>query len=351
MEHSATNSVAAPSQSQASISALGEPPRTLTYLQALNEAMREEMRRDEKVIVLGEDVEVGGALGILNGLTAEFGTERVRNTPISEAAFVGAAVGLAAAGYRPVVDLMFSPFMWCAMDQCCNQAAKWRYMTGGQFSLPIVYRMATGQLGGEAAAQHTCSIYSQFMQVPGLKVVVPASAHDAKGLLKAAIRDPDPVLFFEVTRLNGTKGPVPEDDYLVPFGVADVQRTGGDVTIVGIGFMVGEALRAAKILEAEGISAEVIDPRTLVPLDIDTIVRSVQKTHRLVVADEATPMASAASEIIAAVVERAVEYLDARPSRVCALNVPTPFSPVLERAVLPDAARIVAAVREQFGTR
>src|SRR5712691_8665792 len=188
-------------------------PRTLSYLQALNEAMREEMRRDQKVIVLGEGVVVGGALGILTGLAAEFGLERVRNTPISESEFVGAAVGLAASGYRPVVDLMFSPFMWCAMDQCCNQAAKWRYMTGGQVSLPIVYRMATGQLGGEAAAQHTCSIYSQFMQVPGLKVVIPTNARDAKGLLKTAIRDADPVLFFEVTRLNGTKGPVPDEDY------------------------------------------------------------------------------------------------------------------------------------------
>ncbi len=323
-------------------------PRTLSYLQALNEAMREEMRRDQKVIVLGEDVVVGGALGILTGLAAEFGLERVRNTPISESAFVGAAVGLAASGYRPVVDLMFSPFMWCAMDQCCNQAAKWRYMTGGQVSLPIVYRMATGQLGGEAAAQHTCSIYSQFMQVPGLKVVIPTNARDAKGLLKTAIRDADPVLFFEVTRLNGTKGPVPDEDYLIPFGVANRLRPGTDVTIVGIGYMAVEAMRAAEILAEEGISAEVIDPRTLVPLDVDTIVTSIQKTHRIVVVDEATPMASAASEIIACVVERGLEYLDANPARVCALNTPTPFSPVLEKAVLPDAARIVTAVREQL---
>lgn len=323
--------------------------RTISYLQALNEALREEMRRDEKVVVLGEDVEVGGALSILKGLAAEFGKERVRNTPISEAAFVGAAIGLAANGYRPVVDLMFSPFMWCAMDQCCNQAAKWRYMTGGQVSLPIVYRMATGQLGGEAAAQHTCSIYSQFMQVPGLKIVIPANSHDAKGLLKMAIRDPDPVLFFEVTRLNGTKGPVPDEDYIVPFGVSDMPRPGRDVTIVGIGYMVAEAMRAAEILAEQGVSAEVIDPRTLVPLDIEAIVKSVRKTHRIVVADEATPMASAASEIITSVVEQAFEYLDAHPTRVCALNVPTPFSPVLERAVLPDAGRIVGAVREQLG--
>jgi pyruvate dehydrogenase E1 component beta subunit len=325
----------------------GETTRTLSYLQALNEALREEMSRDEKVLIMGEDVRVGGALGILTGLADEFGHDRVRDTPISEAAFVGAAIGLAIGGYRPVVDLMFSPFIWCAMDQCCNQAAKWRYMTGGQISLPIVYRLATGQLGGEGAAQHTCSIYSQFMQVPGLKIAIPSTPHDAKGLLKTAIRDADPVLFFEVTRLNGTKGPVPDRDYTVPLGAASVVREGSDITVVGIGYMVGEAFRAAELLADEGISVEVVDPRTLVPLDLDTIVGSVRKTHRLVVADEATPMASAASEIVAGVVERALEYLDAHPARVCALNVPTPFSPPLEQAVLPDAERIVAAVREQ----
>lgn len=327
-----------------------ETVRTLSYLQALNEALHEEMSRDEKVIVLGEDVRVGGALGILTGLAERFGDERVRDTPVSEAAFVGAAIGLAIGGYRPVVDLMFSPFMWCAMDQCCNQAAKWRYMTGGQVSLPIVYRLASGNLGGGGAAQHTCSIYSQFMQVPGLKIAVPSTPYDAKGLLKTAIRDPNPVLFFEVTRLNGVRGPVPDEDYAVPFGAARVAREGSDVTVVGIGYMVGEALRAADVLDGDGISVEVLDPRTLVPLDLGAIVASVQKTHRLVVADEATPMASAASEIVTGVVERALEYLDAHPARVCALNVPTPFSPPLEQAVLPDAGRIVAAVREQLGS-
>lgn len=351
MQDGGSKLVITSSQSQTAIPGSGTSTRTLSYLHALNEAIREEMQRDEKVIILGEDVTVGGALGVLAGLADEFGAERVRNTPISEAAFVGAAVGLAAVGYRPVVDLMFAPFIWCAMDQCCNQAAKWRYMTGGQYSIPVVYRMATGQLGGEAAAQHTCSIYSQFMQVPGLKIVVPTNPRDAKGLLKTAIRDPDPVLFFEVTRLNGTKGMAPEGEYLIPFGVADVVRTGEDVTIVAIGYMVHEALQAAKTLEEEGISAEVIDPRTLVPLDVDTVVRSVQKTHHLVVADEATPMASAASEIIASITERAIEEFDSSPIRVCALNVPTPFSPVLEQAVLPNAARIVAAVRGQFGNQ
>lgn len=300
------------------------------------------------MIVLGEDVVVGGALGIVKGLAEEFGKDRVIDTPISEAGFVGAAIGLAAAGWRPVVDVMFMPFLWCAMDQLCNQAAKWRYMTGGQVSLPIVYRGATGHLGGEAAAQHTASIYSQFMQVPGLKIAVPTTPDDAKGLLKAAIRDPDPVLFFEVTRLNGVKGEVPAGDHVTPFGATSVAREGSDVTVVGIGYMAAEALRAAEILEAEGLSVEVVDPRTLVPLDAATIVDSVRKTHRLVVADEATPAASAASEIITCVVEESFEYLDAYPARVCALNAPTPFSPPLEQAVLPDASRIVDAVRQQF---
>lgn len=328
---------------------VGQDVSRRTYLQALNEALREEMRRDPKVVLLGEDVVVGGALGVARGLADEFGPERVIDTPISEAGFVGAAIGLAASGWRPVVDVMFMPFLWCAMDQVCNQAAKWHYMTGGQFSLPIVYRGSTGHLGGEAAAQHTVSIYSQFMQVPGLKIAVPATPADAKGLLKTAIRDSDPVLFFEVARLNGLRGEVPGDDYVVPFGQASIVRPGADLTIVGIGFMVEESLRAAAELEKEGISAEVIDPRTLIPLDVPTIVESVRKTHRLVVADEATPMASAASEILASVAERAFEEFDSYPERVTAMHVPTPFSPDLERVVLPDAARIKAAALRQLG--
>lgn len=322
---------------------------TLSYGKALTAALREEMAADERIVVMGEDAAVGGALGLLTGLVDEFGRERVRDTPISEAGFVGAAIGLAATGWRPVVDLMFAPFLWVAMDQVCNQVAKWRYMTGGQAELPIVYLMANGALGGEAAAQHAVSPYSQFMQVPGLKIVIPASPSDAKGLTKTAIRDPNPVLLFEIPRLNGVTGEVPDGDYLVTFGEASVTREGTDVTIVGIGYLAHEALNAAESLDAEGISAEVIDPRTLVPLDVETIVDSVRKTNRLIVADEATPAASAASEIITSVVEVAFEYLDSYPVRVCALNAPTPFSPTLEQTVLPDAQRIVDAVHEQRG--
>ena len=210
--------------------------RSVSYGNALTEAVREEMARDERILILGEDAAVGGALGLLTGLADEFGRERVRDTPISEAGFVGAAIGLAATGWRPIVDLMFAPFIWCAMDQVCNQAAKWRYMTGGQAELPIVYLMANGALGGEAAAQHAVSPYSQFMQVPGLKIAIPASAHDAKGLTKTAIRDPNPVLLFEIPRLNGIKGEIPDDDYAVPMGEATVTREGADITVVGIGY-------------------------------------------------------------------------------------------------------------------
>ena len=323
--------------------------RSVSYGNALTEAVREEMTRDPRVVIMGEDAAVGGALGLLTGLADEFGRDRVRDTPISEAGFVGAAIGLAATGWRPIVDIMFAPFIWCAMDQVCNQAAKWRYMTGGQAELPIVYLMANGALGGEAAAQHAVSPYSQFMQVPGLKIAIPASPGDAKGLTKTSIRDPNPVLLFEIPRLNGIKGDVPEGDYTVPMGEASITREGTDITVVGIGYLAHEALEAANVLAGEGISVEVIDPRTLVPLDVDTIVASVQKTSRLIVADEATPVASAASEIIASVAEAAFEYLDTYPARVCALNAPTPFSPSLEQTVLPDQNRIIEAVREQVG--
>jgi pyruvate dehydrogenase E1 component beta subunit len=322
---------------------------SLSYGNALTEAVREEMARDPRVVILGEDAAVGGALGLLNGLADEFGRDRVRDTPISEAGFAGAAIGLAATGWRPIVDLMFAPFIWCAMDQVCNQAAKWRYMSNGQAEMSIVYLMANGALGGEAAAQHAISPYSQFMQVPGLKIAIPSTARDAKGLTKTAIRDPNPVLLFEIPRLNGIKGDVPDGEFTVPMGEASVLREGTDITVVGIGYLAYEALQAAETLAGEGISVEVVDPRTLVPLDIDTIVESVQKTNRLIVADEATPSASAASEIIASVAELSFEYLDTYPARVCALNTPTPFSPNLEQTVLPDAARIEAAIREQVG--
>jgi pyruvate/2-oxoglutarate/acetoin dehydrogenase E1 component len=321
--------------------------RQLSYVRAINEALREEMRRDPSVFIMGVDV-VTGSFGKLVGLVDEFGPERVRNTPISESAFCGAAIGAAAAGMRPIAEIMFSSFAYVAMDQLCNQAAKLRYMTGGQLSLPLVYRTMYGVFGG-AAAQHSLAPYAQFMQVPGLKIALPATPYDAKGLLKSAIRDPDPVLFFECGRLAQSRGEVPEDDYLVPFGRARVQREGRDVTVVALGYMLREALVAAEELAREGISAEVVDPRTLVPLDEETIIESIRKTHRLVVADEATPAASAASEIAAVAAERAFDWLDAPVRRVCARNVPIPYAPALERAVIPDAARIASAVRDVVG--
>jgi pyruvate dehydrogenase E1 component beta subunit len=323
--------------------------RELTYVRAINEALREEMRRDAAVFVMGEDV-VTGSFGKLLGLADEFGPQRVRNTPISESAFVGAAIGAAATGMRPVAEIMFSSFAYVAMDQLCNQAAKLRYMTGGQISLPIVYRTMYGVFGG-AAAQHSVAPYAQFMQTPGLKIALPATPEDAKGLLKTAIRDPDPVLFFECGRLAQARGDVPEDEHLVPFGQARVHRTGTDVTVVALGFMVREALAAAATLAREGISVEVLDPRTLVPLDEEAILASIRKTHRLVVADEATPLASAASEIAALAAERGFDWLDAPIRRVCAHNVPIPYGPAMERYVIPDAARIAAAVRQVTGAR
>ncbi len=321
--------------------------RQLTFVRAINEALREEMRRDPTVFIMGEDVATG-SFGKLVGLYDEFGPARVRNTPISEAAFCGAAIGAAATGMRPVVEIMFASFAYVAMDQLCNQAAKLRYMTGGQLELPIVYRLMYGVFGG-AAAQHSIAPYAQFMQVPGLKIALPATPEDAKGLLKSAIRDPDPVLFFECGRLAQTRGDVPAGEHLVPLGRARIHRPGRDATVVALGFMVREALQAAELVEPEGLSVEVVDPRTLVPLDVETIVDSVKRTHRLVVVDEATPTASAASEIVALVAEQALDWLDAPARRVCAHNVPIPYAPAMERFVIPSAARIAWAISAVAG--
>jgi pyruvate dehydrogenase E1 component beta subunit len=322
--------------------------RKISYINAITEAIHEEMARDDRVVLIGEDVELGGAFGMMTGLVEEFGRERVRNTPISEAGFTGVGVGLAATGWRPIIDLGFGSFAWCAMDQLCNQAAKWRYMSGGQVRLPIVYRMATGIFGG-AAAQHSATLYSQFLQVPGLKVVVPSNPEDMKGLLKSAIRDPNPVLVFEGGRLIGEKGDVRSGDHTVPLGAGSTPRSGTDVTVVAIGYMVKEALAAAELLEASDISVEVVDPRTLVPLDRSVIVRSVKRTGRLVVVDESTPAASAASEIIASVCEAAHDQLVAAPRRVCTADVPIPFAPEMEKAVVPDAGSIVSAIEAVVG--
>ncbi len=320
--------------------------RVLSYSEAINEALREEMARDPNVFIMGEDVGVmGGVFGVTTGLLQQFGSARVCDTPISEAAIVGAGLGAAMMGMRPVVEIMFGDFLGCAGDQIINQVAKARYMSGGKARVPLVIRVTTGAPGA-AAAQHSQSPESWFMNIPGLKIAVPATPADAKGLLKSAIRGEDPVLFFEHKMLYATRGEVPEGDHLVPFGVASTARTGKDATIVAIGGMVPKALEAAQQLESEGISCEVIDPRTLVPLDVETLVRSVRKTGRLVIAHEAHRRAGPGAEIAAVIAEEALDYLDAPIRRVAAKNVPLPYAPTMEHFVLPSTADIVAAVRE-----
>jgi pyruvate dehydrogenase E1 component beta subunit len=320
--------------------------RALTYGQAMGEAIAQEMRRDETVILIGEDIRPGWA-GVTTGLFAEFG-ERLINTPISEAAFVGAAAAAAATGLRPIVEMMFSDFMYVAMDQLANQTAKMRYMFGGRVKLPVVYSGAVGAgLGG--AAQHQQTNYSVFLNIPGLKNVVPSTPADAKGLMTAAIREDNPVLFFGNLTLYRMKGTVPEGEYVIPLGEADVKREGNDVTLVALSRMVHIALSASDILEKNGISAEVIDPRSLVPLDKDTIIDSVKKTGRLIIVDESPITGSAASEITATVCEEAFDYLDAPIKRVNAPNTPVPFSPPLEKFYLPDEKKIIRAVNDLIG--
>ena len=321
--------------------------RTLTYAEALNEALREEMRRDERVFVMGEDVAVwggGGIFGVTKELVEEFGPERIRDTPISEEIIAAAAIGAAATGTRPVAEIMYVDFIGLAMEPIVNQAAKMRYMFGGKIKLPVVIRAQQG--GGRGnAAQHSQSLEAWFAHIPGLKVAVPSTPADAKGLLKTAIRDDNPVIFLEHKVLYFTKGEVPEEEYTVPFGKADVKRPGGDVTVVGIQTQVLEALKAADELAKEGIDVEVIDPRTVSPLDVDTIVESVKKTGRLVVSHQAYEQSGIGGEIVARVVDAAFDYLDAPPQRVCGKNVPVPYAESLERAALPYHQDIVAAIR------
>lgn len=313
------------------------------FIHALREGLAEEMRRDERVFVIGEDVEIG-VFGVSRGFKAEFGPSRVRNTPIAEQVIVGAALGAAASGMRPVADLMMANFAYLAMEPFSNQAAKLHYMTGGQITMPAVFLSALGAPGGNAA-QHSDTPYPMFMNLGGVKVVLPTTPYDAKGLIKSAIRDNNPVVFFFHGALGGTRGEVPDEEYTVPIGVADVKREGSDVTVVAIGWMVKHALEAAARLEQqEHISVEVIDPRSLVPLDTSTILRSVEKTGRLVVVDEARELCSAASEISAAVAQHGFRSLRAPIARVTTPNVPIPFSPPLEKAVVPDTQRIIDAV-------
>ncbi|OGO35476.1 MAG: hypothetical protein A2147_04755 [Chloroflexi bacterium RBG_16_57_8] len=308
--------------------------------------MREEMLADENVILLGEDVgRYGGAFKVSQGLWDEFGEERVIDTPLSEAAIAGAAVGAALTGMRPIAEIMYIDFMTIAMDQIVNQAAKMKYMFGGKAVLPVVFRTQEG--GGKSnGAQHSQCLEAWFMHVPGIRVVIPSTPYDAKGLLKSSIREDNPVVFIEHKMLYGVKGPVPENDYLVPLGRAEVKREGRDVTLVAISMMVHKALKAAEALSREGIEAEVIDPRTLAPLDEDSIINSVKKTGRLVIVHEACKRGGVGGEIASIAAEEAFDYLDAPIKRLGALEVPIPYAPHLASAVVPDEERIVAAVKE-----
>src|ERR671910_1797505 len=332
--------------------------RTMTYQQAITEALQIAMREDPTVVLLGEDIAGGamvdhlmnddawgGPMGVTKGLVQEFGRNRVLDTPITEAGFIGAAVGAAATGLRPVAELMFVDFFGCCMDQIFDQGAKLRYMFGGKARCPVTIRTQIGA-GVSAAGQHSGCHYSVFTHMPGIKCVVPSTPADAKGLLLSSIRDDDLVMFFENKVLYGTKGEVPEGDEGIPLGVADIKREGADVTMLAISRMVHEALAAADTLAAEGIEAEVIDPRTLSPLDDETILSSVAKTHRLVIVDEDNPRCGAAADIAALVADEGFDTLDAPIRLVTAPHTPVPFSPPLEQFYVPSPERIAVVVRE-----
>jgi pyruvate/2-oxoglutarate/acetoin dehydrogenase E1 component len=332
--------------------------RTITYREAINEAIRMEMRRDLNVILMGEDVAGGasthleekgeeawgGDLGVTKCLVQEFGRMRVFDTPISESSFIGAAVGAASTGLRPIAELMFVDFLGVCLDQIFNQGGKMRYMFGGKAKVPMVIRTLYGA-GFRAAAQHSAVLYSVFTHMPGLKVVAPSTPYNAKGLLMAAIRDDDPVIYMEHLVLLDSSGLVPEGEYIVPLGKAEIARTGKDVTVVAIGRMRLFALQAAEALAKDGIDVEVVDPQSLSPLDESTILESVKKTHRLVVVDEGNPRCSVANDIVTLAAQQAFAYLDSAPRTVTAPHTPVPFSPPLEDAYIPSPAKIVAAVK------
>jgi pyruvate dehydrogenase E1 component beta subunit len=316
----------------------------ITYREAVKQAIREELQNDECVFMMGEDIaEFGGTFKVSLGLLEEFGPKRIRNTPISEMAILGAGVGAAATGLRPIAEIMYSDFFTVAMDQIVNQAAKMRYMFGGKLSLPLTIRTAMGGRRS-AAAQHSQCLEAWTMHIPGLKIALPSNAYDAKGLLKAAVRDPNPTIIYENKMLYNEEGEVPDEPYFVPWGQAQVVREGTDVTVVALSDMVDFSLKAADKLTAEGISLEIIDPRTLAPLDIDTILTSVQKTGRLVVAHEAMVTGGVGAEIAAQVGYHALDYLEAPIERVGAKDSPIPFSPILEQEILPDDGDLVEAV-------
>jgi pyruvate/2-oxoglutarate/acetoin dehydrogenase E1 component len=320
--------------------------RELTMSEALNEALHEEMERDPAVFAIGEDIAgLGGLFGVTKGLLERYGPQRVIDSPISEAAIAGSGVGAALVGCRPVAELQISDFVTLTMDQVVNHAAKWRYMSGGRVSVPFVIRGPISN-GIGMAAQHSQTLEAWFVHTPGLIVIMPATPYDAKGLLKSAIREPNPVVFLEKRLLYGRRGPVPEGEYTVPIGVADVKRAGTDATVVAYGQCVHYALQAGRQLAAEGIELEVIDVRTLKPLDIDTIAESVQKTGRLVVLSEGARAGGYASEVVARVVDEAWDALRTAPVRVTAKDTPIPYAATLEREVLPQVEDVVAGVRQ-----
>ncbi len=339
------------SRQPSAISRKGEQAETreLTFAQAIREALAEEMRRDRTVCIMGEDVaEAGTPFKVLSGLLEEFGADRVLDTPISEAGFTGLAVGAAMTGMRPVVDIMFGDFVTLTMDQMVNQAAKVHYMSGGKWKVPMVMRTTLGATR-RSAAQHSQSLHAWFCHVPGLKVVLPSTPYDAKGLLKAAIRDENPVVFFEDKMMYKLKGPVPAEDYVLPMGVADVKRAGEDITLVATSSMVQVALGAAALLEEIGINAEVVDPRTMWPLDEKTLVESVKKTSRAIVLDEGYERYGVTAELASVIATGAFYDLDAPVKRMGAMHVPIPFSPPLEDVTVPTEQTVFEAAKGMCG--
>lgn len=318
----------------------------VTFVESLRMTLKEEMQRDASLMLMGEDIgRYGGIFGVTKGLLEEFGPHRVRSTPISESAIIGSALGAAMTGIRTVAEIMYIDFTPCAMDQIVNQVAKMRYMSGGKVKVPLVIR--TQQGGGRGnAAQHSQSLEALFFHIPGLKIVVPSTPYDARGLLKSAIRDDNPVIFIEHKLLYATKGPIPDGEYLIPFGQADIKREGKDVTILSFSYMVLKALKAAQYLAGEGIETEVIDLRTLVPLDLETILRSVRKTNRVVIVHEGCRRGGIGAEIACCIQEEAFDYLDAPIERIGALNVPIPYSEPLENAVIPKEEDIIRGVKK-----
>ncbi len=320
--------------------------KTVEFREALREAMSEEMRRDDKIFLMGEEVaEYNGAYKVSKGMLAEFGAKRVIDTPIAELGFAGIAIGASMNGLRPIVEFMTFNFSLVAIDQIINSAAKMYSMSGGQYSCPIVFRGPTAS-AGQLGAQHSQAFENWYANCPGLKVVVPSNPYDAKGLMKSAIRDNDPVIFMESEQMYGDKGEIPEGEYIIPIGVADVKRSGTDVTIVTFGKITKIALKAAEELAKEGISAEVVDLRTVRPIDYDAIVNSVKKTNRLVIVEEAWPLASISSEITYMVQKNAFDYLDAPIRRITTADVPLPYAPTLIEESLPNVAKTIKVVKE-----